>query len=690
MSKLLRETLLDNNKNKINTEELQSETGFFETFVPKNDQYFDFRNVNIKLRSSAAYKYKCLNKVHEEPKYKGKIIFPIIETILIDKGQINQWLFTDERAGYVMKKNSKKLVKDYVLRYFVGIAIQKIAESSKTIDKKIDRIMEDIRRFLILSDQNYNAKKEFIGEFDYLEDFHELYFIYLKFSGNVDKMVNVFDLFNLFGDANKINDLLLIQNFLNINIMKSVYCQFKRKDLLGAKKFCLYTKFQNSEGDFLEEGSDVLNCNSAAAPGNHPQRSQNFSNSGNFHNTNINNNNNNNVNTITSTNNNNNNYNNNLNYSSNNNTNINGQNSLNLNGSGSNLISFNNNNNNNTNNINNNNNNNNQINNTASHKNTNSKSNNTLGNTFAKKQMHHKKKEIEKDDDEEEETKKQIDVKELTPLNNHNLAEFMASICEPFIELLEKSKGIFIYETILMFHKDFEGKLLFRFCDNIQCKSRLTPEELKEDQRRKETMKKIFVETVPEEIQKNVRKYEKVTKNAKCTGEFCDYNIPKFFKNMNKFNKEDLAEFKNIDSKFIERKKNHDLNFILPYFIIKKAYDNENLVNIVLKAYSIFPKKFDRDGALLQLQKAKQLEEEMKEEENKKEAERLKMEEKIKRMGKAATHCEEVKNFLMNQNKRKSTATPDLLKSAVNNAATAEGVNPIRGASGNFYTFIKI
>jgi hypothetical protein len=532
----------------------------------------------------------------------------------------------------------------------VGIAFEKITENGKIIVRKVDRIMEDIHRFVILSDQNYNAKKEFIGEFEYLEDFDSLNFIYLKFIGNVEKMVNVFYLFTLLGDANKTTNLLLIQNFVNIEIAKTVYCKFQRKDLLAPKKFKLYTRILYNEAE-IEEINSVNNTNVKPSFGNHPQRSQNFSHSAiNFNNNNVNQNTNNNIN---------NNFNNSVSNNNINNANLHvnnvSNNNLNINGPGSNFSSFNNNyNNTNNNSINN------QINHTASHKNTHSKSNNTVGNlnAAAKKPLHQKKKIIAQNDREDEENvKKQIDIDELIPLNDQNLTEYMACLCEPFVELLEKSLGIFIHEMILMFHKDFKGKFMFRLCDDILCKSRRTPEEIEEEQLLKDSMKKIFEKTIPKEIRKNVRKYEKVTKNAFCFGEFCNYNIPKFFKNMSKFNKDDMIEYKNIGSQLIERNKNHDFASILPYFIIKKAYDNENLVNIVLKAYSIFPNNFDRDQVLMQLQREKQLEEERKEEENKKEAERIKMEEKIKRMGTAATNCEEVKNYLMSEKKIKKIVT---------------------------------
>jgi len=648
MSKLLKETLIDTKKD--NFETMSSETGFLETFVIKNEN-LDFKNVNIKLRSSPAYNYKCLNKVHEEPRYKGKIIFPIIETIILDKGQINHWIFTDEKAGYVLKKNSNKLVKDYILRYFVKVALKKIIEKGKKVEKNVDTIVEDIHRFVILSDQNYSNKPEFGKESKYLKYFYQLTYIYLKFCGEVEKMVSVIDLFILLGDPNKITNLLVIQNFINIDKSKTIYCKFHRKNILAAKKFHLYTKINNYEekpqeiSDYEDDEDVNISKNLKSSTFHNSHKNSNIQNNYNY-------------------------VNHNTNHSINNN-NINNPGSyqnFNPNGSGTNFNSFNNNQIHiNANLIN-------QVNNTASHKNTHSKTSNTIGNIFSKKT--NKIKDDAKYDDEEEKTKKQIDLTDLIALNDINLTEYIALISEPFVDLLEKSLGIFIYELIIMYHKDNNGNFFFRLSDNIICKSRRTPEEIEEENRLKNTMKNIFEKAIPKEIRKNVKKYEKITKNAFCFGEFCNFNIPKFFKNMNKFSKEDLDKYNNIDSKFIERDKNHDFAFILPYFIIKKAYDNENLVNIVLKAYSIFPKNFNPNEVFQQLNKQKQEEEERKEEENKREAERAKMEEKIKRLGINATYSEEVKNYLINEKKTKNSSL---------NTSKLNGIDIITSPAGIIY-----
>ena len=57
----------------------------------------------------------------------------------------------------------------------------------------------------------------------------------------------------------------------------------------------------------------------------------------------------------------------------------------------------------------------------------------------------------------------------------------------------------------------------------------------------------------------------------------------------------------NKENKFSERDKNYTLPNSLPLFKIKQAYDNPSIVNMVLKAYSIFPKEANRELLSLQI-----------------------------------------------------------------------------------------
>lgn len=70
----------------------------------------------------------------------------------------------------------------------------------------------------------------------------------------------------------------------------------------------------------------------------------------------------------------------------------------------------------------------------------------------------------------------------------------------------------------------------------------------------------------------------------------------RYYKNLKKIEKvEENMDNTKIKSKaFNERK----LPNVIPIVMIKKIYDNPNLVDLVLKAYSIYPKNFNKDNLL--------------------------------------------------------------------------------------------
>ena len=104
----------------------------------------------------------------------------------------------------------------------------------------------------------------------------------------------------------------------------------------------------------------------------------------------------------------------------------------------------------------------------------------------------------------------------------------------------------------------------------------------------------ITISNVSSTEPKKIFYYDKLKEKSICYGEFCDYIIPQTFKGIKQNSK--LPEYKiPEENKFTNRDKNNKLPYCLPLYQIKKVYDNPQLVNIVLKAYSIFPKNFDKD-----------------------------------------------------------------------------------------------
>ena len=99
-------------------------------------------------------------------------------------------------------------------------------------------------------------------------------------------------------------------------------------------------------------------------------------------------------------------------------------------------------------------------------------------------------------------------------------------------------------------------------------------------------------------------KYKHKSHKTTCFGEFCEYIIPPTFKNLKTNPKiSDASHLYNIpeENKYTSKTQERILPFFLPVFTIKKVYDNPQLVNIVLKAFSIFPKTFDKEEEIAKI-----------------------------------------------------------------------------------------
>ena len=120
-------------------------------------------------------------------------------------------------------------------------------------------------------------------------------------------------------------------------------------------------------------------------------------------------------------------------------------------------------------------------------------------------------------------------------------------------------------------------------------------EYMQEKEKMKLQMKTIMNKKVPIDIQEHYSSYKKFTEDKICKGEFCNYNIiPKNFSGTNYYIKsKEFDIIKKIPSsnRTTNRDQNYNLPDILPYFKLKRCYDNPILVNNILKIYDIYPKE---------------------------------------------------------------------------------------------------
>jgi len=180
-------------------------------------------------------------KQRENHKYDNKIQLPIVESLIFESGQPSYWLFTDIN-GYVMKRSSKKLNKDYIIYYFQKSLIDFcLAHKEFTYPTSSEKkLIDDISKYCILLEQKYENNL-LMDELKYLDNIVNKKFILISGAGE-EKLHNVIELNRYLSDVNKVSSINLIQNFININIgCKPILCKYSKKDILSPKLYVVFT-----------------------------------------------------------------------------------------------------------------------------------------------------------------------------------------------------------------------------------------------------------------------------------------------------------------------------------------------------------------------------------------------------------------------------------------------------------------
>ena len=195
------------------------------------------------------------------------------------------------------------------------------------------------------------------------------------------------------------------------------------------------------------------------------------------------------------------------------------------------------------------------------------------------------------------------------------LIKTLSNLGEKLIKYIERSKNMIILTAFFNFvrisDKDIPGEDVYAFqkCLLLQGIDKNEPPVIEKRNILKLNMQNIIAKRIPEDVNK-YKYFEKFTKNNFCHGEFCNYVVPSLFKGI----KEPLRKKYNYkipkENKISSRDKNNELPEKLPLFEIKKVYDNPPLANLVLKAYSIFPPSFNKEEVIEKLIKKRNLKQE--------------------------------------------------------------------------------
>ena len=189
--------------------------------------------------------------------------------------------------------------------------------------------------------------------------------------------------------------------------------------------------------------------------------------------------------------------------------------------------------------------------------------------------------------------------------NNDILTGVLSNLSEKLVKYIEKAKNIIILYAYFIFVKTSnyasdDDFYCFQKCLLLYGIDKNEAPVIEKTHLLKQNMKNIIYKRIPEDVNK-FKNFEKFTKNDFCHGEFCNFIVPNFFKGI----KEQLFPQNYLkipkENKISNRSKNNELPGKMPLFEIKKVYDNPELTNLILKAYSIFPPSFNKELAIEKL-----------------------------------------------------------------------------------------
>ena len=557
-------------------------------FDPQEDQQ---SNKNLYKSNNTNNKDNIETKNNNSP----KLYIPIIETILFDNGQITGWIYND-RSGKVSKKPLKKLGTDNLIQYFLttvknyyvdGVKIFKCIPDSK--------ILLDLPKFATYILQKREARDEKMfkkNNLEYIFEMEKIKFILIFYYSQKEPLLTDFiNFYFLLNEHGGINTIKMIQNCLNCKLklfgattsfnmknsklfngnnnnysekmLRQITVKYSKPNELEEKKyFIFYAKPKISQPMF---NNNVLNN---VFPSNYFPKSSNKYKTKNNQNTKIY------INAAPK----------NIFRKTFNNNDIMDNEMENskkiilepsLNNSQKKLNKLN------------------KI-----------DANNNLDDSMEKK-FKYLLKGGKKNDGKILGRMEDIE-EELILQNNDILTNVLSNLSEKLIKYIEKTKNIIILYAYFIFVKvnEYGGGeddefFSFQKCLLLYGIDKNEAPVIEKTYLLKQNMKNIIYKRIPEDVNK-FKNFEKFTKNDFCHGEFCNYIVPNYFKGI-----KEQQMTKNIkipkENKISIRGKNNELPGKMPLFEIKKVYDNPELTNLVLKAYSIFPPSFNKEYAIEKL-----------------------------------------------------------------------------------------
>ena len=550
---------------------------------------------------------------------KNKLIVPIIETVMLENGQILGWFFNDKKDGHVVKQSARKMNPEYLIKYFLS-QIRNSNKCENYLLKQVSeyKILSDLPGFanyIIQKGNNRDMNIFHKNNLEYIFELEKIKFILVYYYAKEDPvLINFIDFYFLLNEHGGINSIKMLQNILdckflsptqmvfdsgklNINTkdlteenMRRITVKYSKPNELDSKKFFVfYNKPKNLFKDNPLFNPDNLNNQKTKKrfytqnkfPKNKNKRivldaQKKIPPS--IQNTDI--------------------------FGS---SEIERQGTFKYKKSMSNTIT------------------------------TNQIDENTLDND-SKERSRKKIMDLntesdkalpncERDENDAKKYKfylkngKKNDGKILGHMeklennlilqNNDILNLTMSKISEQLVKYFEFKKNIIILYAYFVFirvsKKEDDEYYSFQKCILLYAIDKNELQVREKTYLLRKNMQNIICKRIPEDVSK-FKSFEKFTKNDFCHGEFCHYIIPSYFKGIKEQHSfESTSKKIPKENKITIRDKNNELPGKMPLFEIKKIYDNPELTNLVLKAYSIFPPGFNKEMIIEKIIKERNL-----------------------------------------------------------------------------------
>ena len=194
--------------------------------------------------------------INSKQKVKLNLNIPIIETIILENGQIIGWIYNNNE-GYVSKKKLKRIGVNNIINYFLNLIKNFSIDGQKPFESiETSKILYDLQSYAsnILHKKEKGNENFFrIKNLEYIYTMEKIKFILIYYySGKEPLLIDFITFYYLLNELGGINTIKMIQNCIN--------CKFKNSSLVTTNS--LKQSFNKENLSFLYNNTNSKNSES--------------------------------------------------------------------------------------------------------------------------------------------------------------------------------------------------------------------------------------------------------------------------------------------------------------------------------------------------------------------------------------------------------------------------------------------